>query len=486
MSYRKTLLYKVAVAGLLSALINLGFAEGEAQKGVEVHGFVQMQGGQFVKYKYLSIDYMHRWLQRNLLGFNLNAHVNPRLDVYLTTGALLTFNTQSYKTIFQPDNFTNAPITGLILDRAEMVIHCSPDPAKKLLDIGIGLWNEKYNPEARDLGEYLFRSGAYPGYIYQSGFDECFLNLAGIRLNSDLFGMWHNELLLTSELQMTPFNDFSLAYLTDVSLFQKVLTLGGGIQLFRCLSADPEQTSPQGVWQNGTMAPAPAPNYYLDSIGLDGFGNPLYDTSYYTFAGTKVMLRLMFDPKPLLGLDIFGKEDLKLYGEAAILGVGNYPSNAVTDNTYTSGRPLSQFGYDTLIQKMPMMFGFNFPAFKLLDVLSLECEYYGKKYPNSVPIPRIAAGSNGYYPATCLPALRTSLGGSGEYDSLYTLGGAVNWKWAVYAKKTLFDNFSITAQAARDHILNITKGLSAKETDREEALVQKNQWYWMLKFSANF
>jgi hypothetical protein len=28
---------------------------------------------------------------------------------------------------------------GLIIDRAEMTIHCSPDPSETLLDIGIGL-----------------------------------------------------------------------------------------------------------------------------------------------------------------------------------------------------------------------------------------------------------------------------------------------------------------------------------------------------------
>jgi hypothetical protein len=475
---------KVAVAGLLSALISLSFAGVETQKGLDIHGFVQMQGGQFVNYKYRSTNYSHKWLQRNLLGFDLNATVNPRLNIYMTTGALVTFNTQSYKTITNPDDFANAPVAGLILDRAEMVIHCSPDPAEKLLDIGIGWWNEKYNRDARNLGEYLFRSGAYPGYIYQSGFDECFLNLAGIRLNSDLFGMWHNELMLTSEIQMAPFTDFSLAYLTEASFLQKAITIGGGIQLYRCFSADPDLTSPKEVWRNAAPQTA-APNYYLDSVADNGFGGALYDTSYYTFAGTKVMFRLAFDPKPLLGLDIFGKEDLKIYGEAAILGLKNYQNNSYSvDNSNTFGRPVSEFGYDTLLQKMPMMFGFNFPAFKVLDLLSLEFEYYGKKYVNAVAIPK-GIGTGGYFPATVLPTQRLD-GGYAEYDSLYKKSGAVNWKWSVYAKKTFFNNFTITAQAARDHILNTTRGFSMKEVDREEALVKKDQWYWMLKFSANF
>ncbi len=488
MSFRKGLLYKAAWAGLLTALINLCNAEGEFQKSLGIHGFVFMEGGQFVNYKYRSTNYSHKWLQRNLLGFNFESKVHPRCEIFVTSGFLLTYNTQSYKTVTNPDDFANAPVGSFFIDRAEMVLHCSPDPTESLLDIGIGLWNEKYNHEARNLGEYLFRSGAYPGYIYQSGFDECFVNLAGIRLTNNLFGIWHNELMLTSELQMSPFTDFSLAYLTDVSTANKVFDIGAGIQLYRCFSADPQMTSPRNVWKNG-VDQGVAPNYYLDSIGDNGFGQALYDTSYYTFAGTKVMAMLIFDPKPLFGgLDIFGKEDLKLYAEAAILGLKNYHNNTFsTDNPYTfDNRPVSEFGYDTLMQKMPMMFGFNVPVFKcpLLDLLSVEFEYYGKKYVNSVPIPRGTA-TGGYFPASCLPTQKLE-GGYGEYDSLYPSGGAVNWKWSIYAKKTLFNNFTITVQAARDHILNTTRGFSMKEVDREEALVKKNQWYWMLKFSANF
>ena len=49
----------------------------------------------------------------------------------------------------------------------------------------------------------------------------------------------------------------------------------------------------------------------------------------YTFAGTKIMARFSFDMKGLIPADslfgLLGKEDLKLYGEATILGLKNYP-----------------------------------------------------------------------------------------------------------------------------------------------------------------
>ena len=479
---RNRLCMKLACVVFLSGVLSLSSAQ--ITENIDIHGLVQMQGGQFVNYKYRSTEFSHQWLQRNLLGVKIDAKLNRWLDVHLLTGAFLTFNTQKPQTILYPDDFANQPIYGFVVDRADMVIHAINEPEVLQWDIDIGLWNEKYNPETRNLGEYLFRSGAYPGYIYQYGFDECFYNLAGLRTMVDIAGIWHNELMLTSEIITSPFTDFSLAYLTDVSLVEKALTIGAGVQLYRCFSVGENQTSPREVWRSGEPQ-GTAPNYYLEENGVDEFGLPTYDTLWYTFAGTKVMARLMFDIKPLLGLDIFGKEDLKLYAEAAILGVANYPNNTIsTDNPYSFGRPVSEFGYNKLMEKMPIMFGFNFPTFKALDVLSFEVEYYGKKYVNAVPLPRgIATG--GYYPASCLPVSRQDAEPS-EYDSLYAQGGAPNWKWSIYLKRTLFDHFAITAQFARDHILNTTRGLSMREVDLEEALVKDNHWYWMLKFSADF
>ncbi len=63
---------------------------------------------------------------------------------------------------------------------------------------------------------------------------------------------------------------------------------------------------------------------------------------------------------------LFGKNDLKLYAEGAILGCENYPG-----------------WYNNIYDRMPIMFGFNFPTFKLLDVLAIEAEYFPSPYKNS-------------------------------------------------------------------------------------------------------
>lgn len=478
-SFLKGSFFAVICTVLCATPTDICFAEAaeDGGKKTEFSTMASMEVGQFVKYKYHSAGFLHKWLQQNLIWVGMHSVANERLELFINAGGSISYNTISPKVIGDPANFANSPLLGFFIDRAEIKLHASPDPRDSLFDIGIGIFNEKYNPDVRNLGEYLFRSGAYPGYIDQWGFDQPFAQLAGIQVKSALFNRWHNELLLTSELYLTPFNDFSLAYLTDVSDVNKVFTAGAGVQFFRCLSVDPTLTTPKRA-KDGT----PSPDYFLDSIGIDMNGNPVYDTSFYTFAGTKVMGRFSFDPKPLFPSGIFGKEDLRVYMEAAILGVKNYPNSPLSHPGLPASAVINKTGFDTLAQKMPIMLGFNVPAFTLLDVLSCEVEYYGKKYVNAVPVP---CGNRimDFYPVSTPPF--PAAGGS-EYDSLYEKSGATQWKWSIYARKTLFSSFAITAQVARDHIRNTVRGLSMLEVDREEALVKASQWYWMLKFSADF
>ena len=202
------------------------------------------------------------------------------------------------------------------------------------------------------------------------------------------------------------------------------------------------------------------------------------------------MARFTFDPKPLLGNStLFGPEDLKLYSEAIILGVNNYPANPDSDKAW-GNTVVNEFGYNKLMQKMPIMIGLNLPTFKFLDVFSIETEYYGKKYVNRVPVitegltsmrlpvpydNQLNSGS---------PEGDAAAGGDGTYSKRTYFGGEAQWKWSIYAKKTLFNNFNITAQIARDH--SRVQTALFQSIDQEEALIKNKQWYWMLKFGYNF
>ncbi len=86
------------------------------------------------------------------------------------------------------------------------------------------------------------------------------------------------------------------------------------------------------------------------------------------------MARASFDIKGIFPMDFLGEEDLKIYGELAILGLKDYPGH-----------------YNDFSKRIPMMLGFNLPFFGLLnlflprftklDVLKLELEYQGTDVP---------------------------------------------------------------------------------------------------------
>ena len=154
-------------------------------------------------------------------------------------------------------------------------------------------------------------------------------------------------------------------------------------------------------------------------------------------------------------MPFFGPEDLKVYGEAAILGVKNY-----------------QLYYDTLSQRLPFMIGFNFPAFKFLDVLAWEFEWYGSPYPNN------------YQNAFSIQPKPRPIPDSPQQGYTANDYQHDNWKWSVYAKRTIANSFSVIGQVARDHFRAHIK--LPYNVEREEGLTKPNHWYWMLKVAYGF
>lgn len=469
---RKWLIAKVVCIGLsILCVKNICHAFSENTE-LQFRGFASMEVGQFVAYKYLSRNYSHLWLQKNLLGFGMSGSVHPRLHLHIGIAASLSYNTFPDLLTRMPSQNTSTPNIDFFLDSAYMVINASPDIDKSWLKIGVGLFPYKYNPEVRNLGEFMFRTGCYPAYITTNGFDQANAQLAGLQLSNDIADIWHNDLLLTSELFLKPFNDFSLTYITDVQLAGKVLDIGAGIQLFRLFSANRKLTTPK-MHPNGRD---PSPSYYFSKDDEEQT-----DTLWYTYTGTKIMGRVCFDPKPLLGWDIFGTEDLKLYAEAIILGTKSYPTDSIPNVYSQNNSNINDYGYDNLIEKLPILVGFNIPSFKLLDVLSFEVEYFGKKYVNAVPIPTTSSFPP-YFPIPNQPytdgSMDTTSYRNKHYEKRY------KWKWSCYVKRTILNKFTITAQAARDHIR--TTSTLSMNIDREEALVKNSHWYWMLKLGCRF
>lgn len=314
-----------------------------------------------------------------------------------------------------------------------------------LFDVCAGYFPYKYNPDVRNLGEFMFRSGTFPAYII-TDFDYPMAKLLGLRTGLKLFERsFSQDLILSSETVFYPMMDWSLSYLLSYDFLNKgFLEIGGGINFSHLFSVyHGNVTTPKYVDNLG--------NHYLDENG---------DTAYYSFKGTKAMGRFSIDPKVLFDrdLDIFGESDLKLYAEILIIGLESYPDSGLGINPTPS--------YSDWKEKAPITFGINLPTFSLFDVFNLEFEYWGSKYHNdyrhlltevSKPIP---PGST-----------------EGVDES--------KWKWSVYLKKSLFDgHLTLTTQFARDHMRQW--GVLINRANHREMLVQEGNWWWVTKIGYSF
>ena len=337
-------------------------------------------------------------------------------------------------------------------------------------ELNIGYFPYKYNPEVRNLGEYMFRSGTYPGWLI-TNFDWTTARLAGIRFGSDLFKIWHNDFMATTETAMFPYYDVSLSWISSLKPFGKILDIGAGIDLARCISANPDYTTPKYA-RNLKEISNIRYTTRLDTATNQQVTDTTADSSYYTYSGTKLMGRLTFDFKGFLPGNVtrfFGDNDGKLYSEFAILGLEN---QGVNDPVHG----ITAY-YDQLWQRIPIMFGFNIPTFKVLDVLSLEAEYYRLPYPDDFGNQlRWSSPQQGCpIPSTGIGNYATNQSNIYDNDS---------WKWSVYASKTFNKHFMLIVQAARDH--SRTMSSYALYADGEEAFVKNEQWYWAVKAVSVF
>jgi hypothetical protein len=366
------------------------------------------------------------------------------------------------------------------------------DLAHPFLKADMGVFSYKYNEYSRDLGEYMFRTWAYPGIMVTgSTYGYVGANSAtvtGFKLSQSL-GMFSHDFLATIETELTPVYDLNLTYMAKVNL-GNVLKIGGGVQLARIVTADKDNPELRyfkynGVWYgdspayykslakgisdrlagpgisaadsaalNAELAQADLASAVIDSAGTFGDnGLPLLvpqEDHQMTTQAIKPVIHFSFDPKPLLGSTLFGAQDLVLYGEASLLGAKNYP-----------------VFYNKPMERLPFMIGFNLPTFNFLNVLSLEAEYYGSRnlptfrlnQPNATPTPVINLDS--YYPS--------------DWDK-------DNWKWAVCAEKFVAPGFLISGQVASDHARSWDWNYYGKTP--WEIYTSPSQWYWGLKLTV--
>ena len=358
------------------------------------------------------------------------------------------------------------------------------NPAQPPFEMEVGYFLYDYNRDQHNLGEYLFRSKIYPINLF-TDFELPMDRLLGIRIGNRPFPGFHHDLLLTSEYKYYPKSDFSISYLADYTW--SGLQLGYGVSWVHGIPVRPALVTPTS--DENTFVRIPAQTF-TDTAGnprvlaapVEGFKTALLadtnltfqrsgsfsreflpglqrEVTHFTYQGIKLMGRVGLDPKPLLGLtSLFGPEDLKLYAEAAVLGVSDYP-----------------FLYADIQDRIPVMFGFNFPGFKIIDVIGLEAEFCGYKFPNNWQ-----------------KSLRSGIPQPG--DANFTYGNynpddfaQDDWKWSLYLRKQVSRGLFISAQMASDHLrLSDKAGFTyeslMKDTDRPFS----GQWWGILRVTASY
>jgi hypothetical protein len=312
-----------------------------------------------------------------------------------------------------------------------------------------GLFAYDYAPEAQNLGLYLLRGPVYPGLL-TSGFETKYVlpvaNIMGFQLHNQL-GSFEHDLLFTFDTDWYPYWDLSPAYIASYHA-GKAARIGGGIQLYHFIPADSKLTSPK------TKAVA-----FVDTT------NPAApDTTFIAFKGIKLMANFAFDPKALLGWEegssSLGAEDLKLYGEVAVLGLdGDKAHNDI---------------YGPVSKRMPIMLGFNLPAFKFLDRLNVEFEYYSAPWVDDPTIYNHTSGNT----VTPIPK-RSALDTNNTKDDI---------KWSIYASRVLVDHVKLSAQVASDHSRpGFFQGYGDNNPPQSEVpFFSPKEWYWMTKIAYFF
>lgn len=400
-------------------------------------------------------------VQRTSVWIIQDAEINGRLDIHAGMGGIFWYKSPAEKPgSGEAGRFKQLPKFGPGIMRVDMAYRFG-DPANPTATLQAGYFPYKYNPDAKNLGEYLLRAGAYPGFLTTGGWNLISgggIMMQGLRLNSTFWdGRIKADFLLPMEQDRPYVNgDLSPTVVASVAPVRGV-EFGAGASCYHCISVKPSRTSPEIRYSqarynrfgygNGYIIDNPN---YTDTLPLQNFAdrydgnNPnantkyLLDTSnFYTFQGVKVMARASFDPKAYAPMPMLGPEDLKIFGEIAVLGWENKP-----------------FYYEDRTERMPIMFGINLPTrafgYNLLSALSFQMEYYNSPFPNitrpSDRVDRLAMPVFSSYDASGILTDDPNL-----FDMNNRNVTKDNWKWSVFASKEVIRGLRIISQVANDH-----------------------------------
>ncbi|HAO98663.1 MAG TPA: hypothetical protein DCQ83_01315 [Fibrobacteres bacterium] len=449
------------------------------------------------------------WVDHFGAYLNKEAVINDRLHLSGGIGGVFQFRQPEIVDAGFPGSQRKAFFVGPA--RTEAVYYFG-DTQKPWLKLGAGMFPYKYNPEAVNLGEYLFRARAYPTTMTTGGYllaNNSGATLQGFKANYQK-GDLKIDALLTTETEQAPFYDFSLGLVAAYSVANGLLDLGAGVNFQHLIPVKPSRTTnpvqensyitnpttgrdyvgnsnyysnaaefyaarADLYWQKGTHADtlnairdsARAAQYTADGTTASSLYS-LPDSTrpsikYYTTSAVLLMARATLDPKKVLALPMMGPQDLKLYFEVDVLGLKNYP-------VY----------YEKISERMPIMMGINLPCFRILDLLAVQAEYFNSPWLNNTF--SFASGNHERVNNTpYLPISNDTVLSRTNYNDMTAKD---NWKWSVLAKKTIQNRLTVSFQCARDHLrLPSSKYYYGPQFEPNEVTAFKDSWYWVTQIS---
>lgn len=482
MQTRKRTIPLAAACGALLAVLPQGLQA--AKETFPKHVIANVDLGQLVKGEMKGEKIEDQPITRTGVYLTAGGVYDDRMEVRLTTGGLFWYplpelNTPSRRVRFGPG-----------VGRAQGIYTFGDvkDPFGKLY---LGLAPHKYNPDAVNLGEYLYRSGTYPGYLWTGGWS--YLNSAsymsqGVRFYLPTFdGKVVHDFTAFMERDIAPTHNFSPGYEVTIRAGE-TLEFGGGMVWSHLIPLKDEEKIRPEVRVNAYNKATGLPLDLIDQsrtgyaigdsmiveagdprlgttdqagrryVTLEENGTPRNLLGYYTHRGIKLMGRASLDFGALMDIEAIKPGQFKAYTEVALLGVENQP-----------------FYYAKRSERMPVMFGLNVPTFGLFDRLAVEMEYLKSRFGNQVgllydqgiPLPLTADGQDDPF-AYSDSAVAADPGKFTKDD----------WKWSVYAARKITDGVRIHAQVASDHLRHFDTEVKPANTP---STVRLSDWYYVLR-----
>lgn len=453
-----------------------------------IGGYGGFVGGQIINGTGIKAELDHRWLQNPYFAILLETTINDRLQIILNGEFLELFSYLADEALVGKEHemgqFWN--MYGFYLRQTRFKYHFG-NPDVFSVTVNAGKWHYKYNPEVRDLGEYLFRGSSYPTH-YETKFDDPSYPLLGAMVTTEFNNKIINpklDLILTNETAKYPMQDWSLAAVASINIGNfwengHILSIGGGFCFDRLMPADENFTTPEygkpGL-ENVYYADTTYTFIEVDPVTWDSiFDTSITDVRRYSFQSQKASFRFTLDPKVIFPLDFgpqdhffrfLSEDDFKFYFELGILGLEDYPNDYVDTKNGSHPEDTAKYNshfYDDIKERMPYVFGITlpcFPFFHIFDVFAFEYEFF----PHTYMLGYEDSFRKGWPKAT-------------EKDVDY-----VQSYWSLYGKKTVGD-FTFVTLFARNHYRPHVNSFNFME--RNDVLVEWNDWCWLAKLEYRF